>query len=931
MSPPSSRLLGSFALSLWAVTACGGGSGGSSGSVGGGDGGGGNEEIEPDRVPDLGTSEFHVTPAFGTPADGRTTVDIQLSLISLLGRPIPGAVVELDVSGWGNLAGDLSPTDAEGRTRGTLASTVGEQKTIVARTRSGGRVTEFAPRTAEFLLIPDHTFFVRATGSDASSGRSPREAWQTLAHAVTQLGAGDTLHVGAGLYPGALLLQQDASAGNPLVIWGDESGVMTGDPGAVVIDAGGSPWALRVLAARNLVLSGLTLRGAEAGLRLEGSAAIRVLACNALENGTGIVIQGADGLVVQDCRVSANLHDGIRVEDARDSRIENNLVYGNGEDGLVLGSPAEGTTVRFNTFHRNGGHHLREEAPGGSGAIRENILTEGGADAIALAGVSGYETGANMLWGNPKPGPSRGLPQGSIEADPLFVDPFGPDGILGGIGAQDDDFRLLPGSVAHDLGSLLARDVVLGSQEPLSTRSTRADGLLEWSGSDLPATNLGYHWPLPVAPFRSLARGGGRIALVPPGEVRLHGLGWDRAVPASATALSGPGLAAEVVYLEQRISPVAPEELVAAQVDTGTRGQILVRHWDGRRWSEPALAPFQDGIAREELAEKRFDVEFEGRSGRALFVLADDDGIPSYRVLDRGGWSAPRQVADNPAGGGRVRVVELVPRVGTNDLALLTLDDRRDLVATLWDGAGWSEQRLLAANTIFASGWRPFDAAFESLSGDLLVAWGFNRFAEETRWATHERTRDQWRFGQHPSTEAVGAQILLASDPGSNRIALTMGEGSFDNDVTVSMWNGTDWVHTAELTLAGPIENRLLELTWLGDSGMAAAVFRRQGHTGSFNLAFFLPTGWRIQPDVVLPGVEKAAKVRLVSPEESGELLGLVLDVEGRLFGFRFDHGAYSLLNGALPLATGLDPRAPGRAFDVALQRTVAPAQLKRK
>ena len=920
MASPSCWSLATALAALLFVPACGAGSGGSGG-------GGGDEEIDPGRIPDLGRSEFLVAPAFGTPADGRTTVEIDLRLISLLGHPLGGAEVELEISGCGNLWKALPLTDVEGRTRGALASTVGELKTILARTKSGGRTTELVPRTTEFLLIPDDTFFVRASGSDANSGRSPREAWQTLAHALSMITAGATLHVGAGTYAGPLTLQHDSSATTPLVLSGDRAGRMTGDPGAVVIEAGGSPWALLLREADGVLVQGLTLRGAQTGLRIEDCSEIRVLACQPQENDFGIVVEGADGLVVQDCRISANRVDGLRVEGARRTRIENNLVYGNLQDGLVLLSPSEGTSIRFNTFYRNGRNHLREEEPGGSGAIEENILTEGGADPIALTLGSSYQTGPNMVWANQKPGPSRGFPEGSVEADPLFVDPFGPDGILGGSGADDDDFRLLANSTAIDLGHSLARDVVLGSRESLATRTTRADGLLEWSGADLPATNLGFHLAPPAPLFRPLPKHGARLGFVAPGEVGLHASTWDSGLPDALQDRPGPALEAEVVYLEQRMAPdESPEELVAAQVDTGTRGRILVRHWDGRRWSEPALAPFQDDIPRETLADRRFDLEYEDLSGRALFVLADGDGIPTYHVLERGRWSSGREVATSAAGAGRVAMVELVPWRGTNELALVTLDDRRDLVVTLWDGSAWGAPRLVTGNTIYTPSWRPFDAAFESLSGDLVVTWGFNRFAEETRWATFERASGEWRTGQHPSTEAVGAHVVLAGDPVSDRIAAVMGEGDLDNDVIVSVWNGSDWVHTAELTLAGPIANRGLELTWLGNTGVACAVFRRQGHTGSFNVAHFFPTtGWHIRDDVVLPGVDKAAKVRLLSQTNSGRLVGLVLDVQGRLFGFRNDGRNYSVLNGGQPLATGLDPRARGRPFDVSLKPAPEP------
>jgi len=905
------------------ASACGGGGGGGGGTGGNGGGGGGGDDngIDPGKVPDLGPSTFAVEPAFGTPADGQASVTIALRLISLLGRPISGAQVELAVSGCGNVLATLPPTDIEGRTQGTLASFAGERKTLVARTQSGGRLTEFAPLATEFLAIPARTYFVRASGSDAASGRSPLAAWATLGHALQAAEDGATIHVGAGLQAGPLELVRASDAGT-FVLAGDPDGRMTGDAGAVVIEASGAAHALLVRDSRDVLITGLTLRGGGAGLAIRDSSEVRVLDCRAHDNQHGVEVEGSSAVALQDCRLTRNALAGARVGASTRLRFENNLVYANPGRGLVLGAGVLDALVRYGTFYRNEGTHLLEEAPGGTGSIHGNLFVEGSAEAFLLQDPSAYAEGVNLVWANLLPGSGR-EPPGILEGDPMFLEPAGRDGILGGTGAEDDDFRMASESAALEQAGEPARAVLLASGESLAVRTTRSDDELDGSGADQPEANLGYHGRPPEPVHVSVPKSGARLALAAPGGARLELREWTRETPLSTRALGAPAWDGRVEFLQQRLAPLETrEELWAAQIDSGAGERIRVRRWDGRAFDPPALSPLAIGLPGV-TGEKRFDLEYEAVAGRALLVWADGDGIPSYTLLEHGRWSPVREVGDLAAGAGRVRWVELVPRAGTDELALVTLDDARDLVARLWNGTTFGAPQVLEANALLRPSWRSFEAAFEGLSGDLLVSWGFSAFAEETRWAELVRTSGQWRFGQHASTEVVGAQVELAADPGSNRIIGAFGGGDVNTDVAVSVWTGSQWVDTAELALHVPADSRVLEPFWFGSTSLAGVLFRREGHAGSFNLAVLQPTGWRIQADVVLQGsqgsVGPAAQVQLRSVPGQARLLGFVLGVDGRLFALRHNLERFQVMDEGLPLASGFDPLAAGRAFDLAL------------
>lgn len=59
---------------------------------------------------------------------------------------------------------------------------------------------------------------VAADGSDSADGMRPQTAWRTLNRAALEARAGDTVRVGAGVYPGTLWIRGTGEAGRP-VIW----------------------------------------------------------------------------------------------------------------------------------------------------------------------------------------------------------------------------------------------------------------------------------------------------------------------------------------------------------------------------------------------------------------------------------------------------------------------------------------------------------------------------------------------------------------------------------------------------------------------------------------------------------------------------------------------------------------------------------------
>jgi len=893
----STRHLSALATSLL-LAGCGGGGGGG-------------------PLADPAESSFTVNHAFGQIADGTSLVTFEVTVADAEGHPIPGLDLVFHLTGTGNELRHDTVTDENGEARGELATRVAESKTLTCFVGSARTRSVLGELEIEFVRRQENAYYLRTDGSDASDGRTPIDAWRSLDHALTQLGAGETLYIGAGEYPGGWSYSVQAPDSSPVTILGDREGVHTGDAGEVVVLGGGMDHALELAGAANVTLRGLTLRGSDPGigLHLRGATRnIRVVDCDLYESERGIVTEIAEGLLIESTRITNHTVEGIVLGETLGTRILQSLVYNNTSSGIVLAGPSTDILIQGNTFFRNGGDHLREDRSGGTGTVTSNVFAEGGSFSVRLLGGSSFTRANNLVFANQgDPGSSLDL-----EADPLFANPFGEDGLLGGAGAADDDFRVLSSSPGLDAGLTSAADTILPFTGPASTRTTRTDELADGTGADGSAVNLGYHYPLELDPLHNLPPGTGRLAFATEGEAFVHSRTLDAAGnwgEDSTTHTANQG----VKWIVNRArSGEQPDEAQAVLVDTGATAQLFVRTWDGRLVSEDFTHPMTTHIRSGDTDERGFDIEFESVSGDLLFVQGGPAANPLYRVWREGAWSDEQSVFDLELSPSTLLWVQLVPRAGTDEIALVTLDDQMRIIASVWDGESWSPAHLLGTEVVENRGFRAFDAAWESLSGDLLVAWGFDVFSEETRYATRDGQSGAWTTGHFASTEAIAAHLRMASDPTSDRIIGIFGEGTFDDDITASIWNGEAWSDTIEFTLDGFSGSRSMQAAWLGDSGEAIAVYREGDLNGDLNYAIFDDGGWRVFPQIFLPGPGRILQAEILQRGDSDGVSILQLDQAGNLYEILYENETWSLGNDGAALATNLDTANPGRAFSMA-------------
>ncbi|MDI6591583.1 MAG: right-handed parallel beta-helix repeat-containing protein [Patescibacteria group bacterium] len=182
--------------------------------------------------------------------------------------------------------------------------------------------------------------------------------------------------------------------------------------------------------------------------------------------------------------------------------IKSNLIYSNSDSGILLSENCVNNTITNNTSYYNQENGILIESDSNNNKLKNNIVVNNNEAGIQVSDSHNVESTYSNVWGNNPDYDGIEAGTGSISADPLFVDPDGPDNILGGDNGQDDSFHLsqiaagqATDSPCVDAGSDTA------SALNMDKKTTRTDKV-----TDSGVVDMGFHYslesppPLPAPP-----------------------------------------------------------------------------------------------------------------------------------------------------------------------------------------------------------------------------------------------------------------------------------------------------------------------------------------------------------------------------------------------------------------------------------------------
>jgi hypothetical protein len=225
------------------------------------------------------------------------------------------------------------------------------------------------------------------------------------------------------------------------------------------------------------------------------------------------------------------------------------------------------------------------------------------------------------------------------------------------------------------------------------------------------------------------------------------------------------------------------------------------------------------------------DVQIDTSITGAMVAYAEGNvTTPKYRLWDGSAWSAEGDAADV---GERMDWVRTSAATTRNEYIMATMGASGQIMAQIYDGntATWGNATTTVTTSASIS-YRGFDVAYESTSGDAVVASCSGNDAVYQKW-----NGTSWTPPALITEVSLGANcqwLQLASDPTSNEIIMVMrSDISATTDFEAIVWNGSTWGDILDLGTGTSNAYEGMAVAY-EESGTDAIVVLQNGAANSF-------------------------------------------------------------------------------------------------
>lgn len=320
----------------------------------------------------------------------------------------------------------------------------------------------------------------------------------------------------------------------------------------------------------------------------------------------------------------------------------------------------------------------------------------------------------------------------------------------------------------------------------------------------------------------------------------------------SAAAATVAGAAPS--WVVARAAPTRNEH-IAGYVTTG--GVLYIYRWNGASWINETSAGNGWGatvtVNGNGVDGRRFDIAYENTTGNCMVVYSTNAATTNelaYRIWNGSSWSAATNL-DPTRLTYAVSWVKLVSRPGSNEITLGAQDigsataNHSSLTVMTWTGAAWGNEPATSVSSLLQNSTTPqvqiegFDIAYESLSGDRLIAYTQPGTTAGIYCRTYNTGGNTLGTATSMVTFTSPAIPRLSSDPNSDQILVVYSRNASAN-IYGRIWSGTALGGSTTLGTnsvnPASVEKRQLEGGWLRSGSTSfPVVFWQTGTATTMN------------------------------------------------------------------------------------------------
>ncbi len=380
-------------------------------------------------------------------------------------------------------------------------------------------------------------------------------------------------------------------------------------------------------------------------------------------------------------------------------------------------------------------------------------------------------------------------------------------------------------------------------------------------------------------------------------------------------------------WVIMRSSPVVENEYIAASTRNTTNDSIYIQRYDPGSSAWAMEVSNQAGIANL-TAMQHFDVAYESQSGNALVLYSTGAAAANqlayyYYISQTETWLGPCNQTSARVGDG-TETIEWVFMASSksannpNEIAAAFSDTGDDLSAMIWTPTSetpadcaatstwWADEHSAALTSALSTvNAKKFDVAYESNSGDVMVAW-YAGGSDPVR-ATNPGSGTGWTITAETGFNNAGIYMDLCSDPdtASDEIALaSLTNSATSADTDVGVWTGsafgniaTDTDAVAEVTATA----NSIACGFVGDTGRVVVVYDDEETDADMDWLLYIPgTGWAAQTDVTYVNNAQERMFEIINhPDPATDKIMLVFNNSlSDIWAMRYDNSAWTVMDG---------------------------------